>query len=167
MGQPMTFDERWLRHVIHVMLFSIAPFVELRFAIPYGITKGLHPLVAVAAAVVASWIVIVPMFVIMDLFYNRFLSQNPLVRHFVEEIRTRGRPYVERWGVLGVGIYVSLPFPGPGIYSGAVLSWLFGPPRRQAMISLALGVLVSGFLVAGISTPMIALVRRILNSLGH
>ena len=163
----MTFDERWLRHVIHVMLFSIAPFVELRFAIPYGITKGLHPLVAVAAAVVASWIVILPMFVIMDLFYKRFLSQNPLVRHFVEEIRTRGRPYVERWGVLGVGIYVSLPFPGPGIYSGAVLSWLFGLPRRQAMISLALGVLVSGFLVAGISTPMIALVRRILNSLGH
>jgi len=167
MGQPMTFDERWLRHVIHVMLFSIAPFVELRFAIPYGITKGLHPLVAVAAAVVASWIVILPMFVIMDLFYKRFLSQNPLVRHFVEEIRTRGRPYVERWGVLGVGIYVSLPFPGPGIYSGAVLAWLFGLPRRQAMIALALGVLVSGFLVAGISTPMIALVRRILNSLGH
>ena len=163
----MTFDERWLRHVIHVMLFSIAAFVELRFAIPYGITKGLHPLVAVAAAVVASWIVIVPMFVIMDLFYNRFLSQNPLVRHFVEEIRTRGRPYVERWGVLGVGIYVSLPFPGPGIYSGAVLAWLFGLPRRQAMVALALGVLVSGFLVAGISTPMIALVRRILNSLGH
>jgi len=163
----MTFDERWLRHVIHVMLFSIAPFVELRFAIPYGITKGLHPLVAVAAAVVASWIVILPMFVIMDLFYKRFLSQNPLVRHFVEEIRTRGRPYVERWGVLGVGIYVSLPFPGPGIYSGAVLAWLFGLPRRQAMIALALGVLVSGFLVAGISTPMIALVRRILNSLGH
>ena len=163
----MTFDERWLRHVIHVMLFSIAPFVELRFAIPYGITKGLHPLVAVAAAVVASWIVIVPMFVIMDLFYKRFLSQNPLVRHFVEEIRTRGRPYVERWGVLGVGIYVSLPFPGPGIYSGAVLAWLFGLPRRQAMVALALGVLVSGFLVAGISTPLIALVRRILNSLGH
>lgn len=163
----MTFDERWLRHVIHVMLFSIAPFVELRFAIPYGITKGLHPLVAVAAAVVASWIVIVPMFVIMDLFYNRFLSQNPLVRHFVEEIRTRGRPYVERWGVLGVGVYVSLPFPGPGIYSGAVLAWLFGLPRRQAMVALALGVLVSGFLVAGISAPVIALVRSILNSLGH
>ncbi len=167
MGPPMTFDDRWLRHVIHVMLFTIAPFVELRFAIPYGITKGLHPLVAVAAAVVASWIVIVPMFVIMDLFYKRFLSQNPLVRHFVEEIRRRGQPYVERWGVLGVGIYVSLPFPGPGIYSGAVLAWLFGLPRRQAMIALALGVLVSGVLVAGISTPLIALVRRILNSLGH
>ena len=74
---------------------------------------------------------------------------------------------MERWGVLGVGIYVSLPFPGPGIYSGAVLAWLFGLPRRQAMIALALGVLVSGFLVAGISTPLIALVRRILNSLGH
>jgi len=163
----MTVDERWLRHVIHVMLFSIAPFVELRVAIPYGITKGLHPLVAVAAAVVASWIVIVPMFLIMDLFYNRFLSQNRLVRHFVEEIRTRGRPFVERWGVLGVGIYVSLPFPGPGVYSGTVLAWLFGLHRRQAMIALALGVLVSGFLVAGISTPMIALIRKILNSLGH
>ena len=157
MGPPMTFDDRWLRHVIHVMLFTIAPFVELRFAIPYGITKGLHPLVAVAAAVVASWIVIVPMFVIMDLFYKRFLSQNLLV----------AEQFTNQPGVLGVGIYVSLPFPGPGIYSGAVLAWLFGLPRRQAMIALALGVLVSGVLVAGISTPLIALVRRILNSLGH
>jgi len=163
----MMVDERWVRHVTHVVLFSIAPFVELRFAIPYGITKGLHPLVAVAAAVAASWVVIVPMFLIMDLFYNRWLSQVPLVRHFVDEIRTRGRPYVERWGVLGVGIYVSLPFPGPGIYSGTVLAWLFGLPRRQATVALVLGVLVSGFLVAGISTPMIALIRKILISLGH
>ena len=156
-----------IQRVIHVMLLSIAPFVELRLAIPYGITKGLHPVVAVGAAVVATWLLIVPVFLIMDLFYNRFLSRIALIRRFVEEIRIRGRPYVERWGVLGVGIYVSLPLPGPGIYSGAVLAWLFGLPRRQAIIALGLGVLVSGVLVAGISTPVIALIRKILDSLGH
>lgn len=156
-----------LQRVIHVMILSIAPFVELRLAIPYGITKGLHPLIAIAAAVAATWVVIVPMFLVMDLFYERFISRIPLVRHFVEEVRTRGRKYVERWGVVGVGVYVSLPLPGPGVYSGTVLAWLFGLPRRQAIISLALGVLVSAILVAGISTPVIALIRKLQQSFGH
>ncbi len=156
-----------LQRVIHVMLLSMAPFVELRLAIPYGITKGLHPLVAIAAAVLATWAVIVPMLLIMDLFYDRFLSRVSVIRRFVDEVRTRGRGYVERWGVVGVGIYVSLPLPGPGVYSGAVLAWLFGLPRRQAIISLALGVLVSAVLVAGISTPVIALIRKLMNSFGQ
>jgi uncharacterized membrane protein len=159
--------DQTLHRIIQVMLFSIAPFVELRLAIPYGITKGVHPIVAVAAAVVATWAVIIPMFLVMDLFYERFLSRVPLVRHFVEEVRTRGRPYVERWGVVGVGVYVSLPLPGPGVYSGTVLAWLFGMPRRQAIIALATGVLVSGILVAGISAPLIALVRKLIQVFGH
>ncbi len=142
------------------MLFSVVPWVELRLAIPFGITKGLSPLVALLAAVLASWAMIVPMFLILDLFYHRFLSGLPLVRWGIEEVRNRGRAYVERWGVLGVGIYVSLPLPGPGIYSGTILAWLFGLPRRQAMLALALGTLVSAILVTVISTGVIALIRR-------
>ncbi len=151
-----------LHRVIQVMLLSLAPVVELRIAIPYGITKGLHPLVAITAAVVATWAVIVPMFVVMDLFYNRFFSRIGLIRRIVEEIRARGRGHVERWEVIGVGIYVSLPIPGPGVYSGVVLAWIFGLPRRQAIISLMAGVLVSALLVAGISTPVIALIRKLM-----
>ncbi len=142
------------------MVFSVVPWVELRLAIPFGITKGLHPVVAFLAAVTASWAVIVPMFVLLDLTYVRWLSRQPLIRHAVETVRAGGRGYVERWGVLGVGIYVSLPIPGPGVYSGAVLAWLFGLPRRQAILALAMGVLVSAFLVTLISTGLIAIIRR-------
>ncbi|HEX4836138.1 MAG TPA: small multi-drug export protein [bacterium] len=149
------------KRIVEVMVFSIIPVVELRWAIPYGIAKlGLHPVVALASAVIASWAVIVPMFLIMDLFYATLLSRFAPIRRVVEEIRTGGRRYVERWGVLGVGIYVSLPLPGPGIYSGAVLAWLFGLPRRQAIIALALGVLVSAVLVTMISTGVIAIIRK-------
>lgn len=156
-----------LHRVIQVMLISIAPAFELRVAIPLGIARGLHPLVALVAAVVATWAVIVPMFVILDLFYEGFLSNVTLIRRFVQEVRHRGGIYVERWGVLGVGIYVSLPLPGPGIYSGAVLAWLFGLPRRRAIIALALGVAASGLLVAAISTPVIALIRKLMQSSGY
>ena len=142
------------------MVFSVVPWVELRLAIPFGITKGLSPAVAFLAAVVASWAVIIPMFLMLDLFYERWLSRQRLIRHAVETVRARGRGYVERWGVLGVGIYVSLPIPGPGVYSGALLAWLFGLPRRQAILALAMGVVVSAFLVTLISTGVIAIIRR-------
>ncbi len=153
--------------VIQVMLISIAPAAELRVAIPFGIARGLHPLVAFLAAVVATWAVIVPMFLILDLFYERFLSNVSLIHRVVQEIRHRGGTYVERWGVLGVGIYVSLPLPGPGIYSGVILAWLFGLPRRRAIASLALGVAASGVLVAAISTGVIALIRKFMQSPGY
>jgi len=104
--------------------------------------------------------VIVPAFVGLDLCYTRFLSRYRFVRRLIEEVRRGGRKYVERWGVVGVGIYVSLPVPGPGVYSGAVLAWAFGLPRRQAALALAVGVLVSAFLVTLISTGIIAVVRR-------
>ena len=153
-----------LHRVIQVMLLSLAPVVELRIAIPYGITKGLHPAVAVAAAVVATWAVIVPTFLIMDLFYDRFFSRIKLIRHIVEEIRARGHGHVERWGVVGVGIYVSLPLPGPGVYSGVVLAWILGLPRAPAILALAAGVLVAALLVAGIVTPVIHLIQKLMES---
>jgi uncharacterized membrane protein len=159
--------DKVVARVIHVMILSMLPFTELRVAIPYGITKGLHPVVALTAAVLATWLVIVPMFLLLDLFYDRFFSRFAVIRHFVEEVRARGAIYVERWGVLGVGIYVSLPLPGPGIYSGAVLAWLFGLPRHRAVAALAAGALVSAVLVAAISTPIIALIRAILHGLGY
>ncbi|HEV2438868.1 MAG TPA: small multi-drug export protein [bacterium] len=149
-----------LTRFIHVMLFSIVPWVELRLAIPYGITKGLPPAAAFSAAVLASWAVIIPVFLGMDLFYERFLSRYAVVRRLIQEVRRHGRKYVERWGVVGVGIYVSLPLPGPGVYSGAVLAWTFELPRRQAILALAVGVLVSAFLVTLISTGLIAVIRR-------
>jgi len=151
-----------LTRAIEVMILSLTPWVELRWAIPFGITKGLPPLVALALSVVASWAVIVPMFVILDLFYARFLSQIPFVSGTVGRLHAHGRGYVERWGVVGVGIYVSLPVPGPGVYSGAILAWLFGLPRRQAILAIASGVLVSAILVTAISTGVIAIIRKVL-----
>lgn len=145
-----------------MMLLSLVPWVELRLAIPYGIAKeGLHPGVAFAAAVLGSWAAIVPVFIGLDRFYAGLLSRSPLVRRLIEEVRRHGRRYVERWGVLGVGIYVSLPVPGPGVYSGAVLAWTLGLPRRQAIAALGVGVLVSALLVTLISTGLIAVIRRL------
>lgn len=151
-----------LVRVVHVMVLSVVPWVELRLAIPYGIARGLHPLLVCAAAVAASWAVVLPVFVVLDLFYERLLSRLPLVRRVVDEVRAHGRAYVERWGVLGVAIYVSLPIPGPGVYSGALLAWLFGLPRRQALLALASGVVVSALFVTVISTGVIALVKKLL-----
>ncbi len=149
-----------LSRIVEVMILSVVPWLELRFAIPFGIARlKLHPALSFGAAVAASWIAIVPVLFVLDLFYHSFFSRIPLVRQGVEAIRTHGRSYVEKWGVLGVGIYVSLPIPGPGIYSGTILAWLFELPRKQAVVALAVGTMVSAILVTAISTPVILLIR--------
>ena len=48
-------------------------------------------------------------------------------------------------------IFVAIPLPGTGGWTGALVAAFLDMPLRRAMPALALGVLIAGFLVTGIT----------------
>jgi uncharacterized membrane protein len=48
-------------------------------------------------------------------------------------------------------IFVALPLPGTGGWTGALAAAFLDMPLRRAMPAIALGVLAAGFLVTGIT----------------
>ena len=48
-------------------------------------------------------------------------------------------------------IFVAIPLPGTGAYSGTFLSFLLGLDRNWSFVSISLGVLIAGIIVSIIS----------------
>ena len=136
--------------LFYVLLLSMAPVVELRGAIPLGVSLGLSPWLAFFVAVAGNLLVIPPLlwfwsWLLADL--ERWPRIGLLVRRFEARVRLRGEEAVQRYGAIGLFLFVALPLPGTGAWSGTLLAAALGVKKRYALPAIALGVVVAGLLV--------------------
>jgi len=152
-----------LRDLLWLVGVSLVPGVELRGSIPLGVGLGLHPVLVFGITVAANCALVPPWFLALDLFYDRVLSRWSWFRRLmVERVRARGGGLVQRYGLLGLALFVGVPLPGTGAYSGALLAWLLGLERRGATLAIAAGVLLAGVAVTLVATGVLAAVRSLL-----
>jgi uncharacterized membrane protein len=117
----------------------------------------------VFAVAVATNCLIIPLaFFILDLTYDRWLSRFALIRRQVERVRKAGGALVERYELLGLTLFVAVPLPGTGAYSGVLLAWLLGMHRRASMLAIAAGVIIAGLVVTLIAGGALAGLRWLL-----
>jgi uncharacterized membrane protein len=64
---------------------------------------------------------------------------------------------VEKYGFLGLTLFVAVPLPITGAYTGTILAWLVGMDWRKAFPSVALGVMIAGGIVLLITLGVISI----------
>ncbi len=151
-----------MRDLLLLVAITIIPAIELRGSIPVGVARGFHPLWVFAVAVVANSLVIFPTFLVLDVAYDRWLSRWSVIRHQVHRVRAAGARYVERYKLLGLTLFVAVPLPGTGAYSGVLLAWVLGMERRGAGLAIVAGVIIAGVVVTLIATGVVAGLRWLL-----
>jgi len=131
-----------------VLLTTISPISELRGGIWLGIvTFELDPLLTFCTAVVANALIFFPIFFALRLFYDKFLHRIPLFDRYLDSLRKRGKPKVDKYGFWGLFLFVAIPLPFTGAYTGTILAWLLGMDWRKAFPAVGLGVIVAGVVV--------------------
>jgi uncharacterized membrane protein len=135
---------------LKVFFTAAAPISELRGAIPLAI-KTLHiswPIALVVA--LAGNLLPVPFLLLFLDPIAKFLSKVKLLEKIInwifERSRRRGR-LVERYERIGLTVFVAIPFPLTGAWTGSILAFLMGIPFWRAFISIAIGVLIAGAIV--------------------
>lgn len=149
-GEPL----RWLT----LVGLTFVPWIELRGSIPLGLAWDLPWTWVFVVATAANVLVFVPTWAVLWLFYERWLRRT-FVRGLVEGVRRRGRRLVERYGALGLAVFVAVPLPGTGAYAGTALAFLMGIPPVRAFLSVAVGVLGAGVVVTLVSTGVLSGIR--------
>lgn len=137
--------ELW--QIVELIAITALPTIELRGAIPVGIAQGISPLAVFALCTLVNILIIIPILSFIDHFlpwFNRF----EFVRRTLEKVQDKSRKYVEKYGFLGLMVFVAIPLPGSGAYSGSLAAYLFNIPRKQAIPAIAAGVLIAGVVVA-------------------
>ena len=106
-----------------VLLFSISPISELRGGIPLGISMGLAPWFTFFIAVIANALIFFPVFFALRLFYDKLLSRIPLFDKYLDSLRKRGKPKVDKYGFWGLALFVVVPLPLIGSRRAFPIGW--------------------------------------------
>lgn len=132
-----------------VGIAAALPVSEVRGSVPIGLTLGLSPLKVIIISIIAS---LLPVFPILW-FLNTLTEKVRTIKFFDKFFewlfkRTRTRSsIVERFEVLGLAIFVSIPFPTTGVWTGCVAAYLFGLPWGHTFLATAVGTSIASLIM--------------------
>jgi len=130
------------------------PISEVRGGLPYALQTGISFPTAFIFSILAN-ILIVPIFLIfLDTLHHQFYKIKPY-RYFFNKWLNRARKKIEqkngtKWELPTLFLFVAIPFPLTGAYTGALAAWLFKINRIKAILTIALGVFVAALIVSSI-----------------
>ncbi|XP_062111717.1 uncharacterized protein LOC133823129 [Humulus lupulus] len=134
------------------VVFSLAtlPLLELRGAIPVGYWLQLKPVVLTILAVLGNMVPVPFIILYLKKFASFFASRNKTVARFVnilfENAKAKAGP-VEEFQWLGLMLFVAVPFPGTGAWTGAFIASILDMPFWSALSANFVGVVFAGLLV--------------------
>ncbi len=148
---------QFIGNELAVIFVAMLPYVEIRGAIPMGISMGMHPMHAFVLALAGS---ILPSPVIMLVFrpFFNFVKRTGLFKSLAEKMveRTLKRAgSIKKYYVPGLFIFVAIPLPGTGVWTGSLAAALLNIRLLHALPAIFLGNAVAGFIITLISYGII------------
>lgn len=140
---------RGLSPELIILILAMLPISELRGAIPVGLAMGVGLPQTVAIAIIGN-LIPVPLLLLFLEPVSRALRRFRPWRRFFEWLfeRTKKRAeVVERYEALGLALFVAIPLPVTGAWTGSVAASLFKIRFRYAFASIILGVLMAACVV--------------------
>ncbi|XP_044491662.1 uncharacterized protein LOC123215570 isoform X2 [Mangifera indica] len=134
------------------VVFALAalPIIELRGAIPVGYWLQLHPLLLTVLSVLGN-MVPVPFIILYLKRFASFLAGNNLsASRFLDLLFKRAKEKagpVEEFQWLGLMLFVAVPFPGTGAWTGAIIASILDMPFWSGLSANLVGVVLAGLLV--------------------
>jgi uncharacterized membrane protein len=134
---------------------SFLPISELRGAIPFAIANDIPWYIAYPYAVILNALVAPVCWLFLSTLHKLFLRMKwyeNFFNRFVERARTKLQAGVEKWGWLGIAVFVAIPLPVTGAWTGTLGAWVLGLRKDRTLLAVILGVVASGIIVTAVVT---------------
>jgi len=149
-----------LSDIVKIFLTAMTPIGELRASIPLGLSILKQPWFLVfVISVIGN--MIPPIFILwlFPRFSDWLMSHSKLMNKFLtwlfNRTRKKAQDNIEKYGDLALIIFVAIPLPNTGAWTGALAAWLFGIPMKRALPNVLYGVLIAGVVVTLVTAGLI------------
>jgi uncharacterized membrane protein len=147
-------EERGLDPVLILLLISAFPIIELRGAIPVGIFLfGMPWPKVVILSIIGNMIPIPFLLLLLDSAFailERFKWGKRFTTWLYARTRRKGK-VIERFQAIGLTVFVGIPLPGTGAWTGSLAAKIFGIRFWNAMLYIFLGVVMAAAIVTALS----------------
>ena len=132
-------------------LLTFLPLLELRFGIPYAYANHIPPLAGSLYCIALNLLIAPLVFLFLNTlhsFFYRFNRYRKLFDRIVERTRKKIHAKIEKYGYLGLLLFVAIPLPVTGAYTGALAAWIFDMNPRKSSFFIGIGVIIAGIVVS-------------------
>jgi uncharacterized membrane protein len=137
-----------------IVIVAALPVIELRGAIPLAINVFGMPWYYAYVLAVLGNLIPVPILLLFLEALAELVSKVKAGERIVQWIfsRTRKRSsIIERYEKIGLALFVAVPLPFTGAWTGAIAAFLLGLKFRYSMVAITCGVLIAGAIVTALS----------------
>ncbi len=146
-----------LLKLFYAILLTIAPITELRVGLPLAINYAIESSVPISLIFILILLVnifmIFVIFFFLDTFHEGFMKIsiyrkmfNSYIKRFRKKVDKFEKKYEES-GFIALALFVAVPLPGTGAWSGCLVSWLLGLDRKKSVLAIAVGITIAGLLI--------------------
>lgn len=139
------------------LILTVIPLTELRVGLPiiinYCLINQLSIIPFFLIVIILNILVIFLIYFFLEKINGILLNLNFYQIWFekvVKKIREKNKRFEDRFneiGYLALVLFVAVPLPGTGAWTGTLLAWLFGFEKKKSIISISLGVLIAGLII--------------------
>ena len=133
------------------ILVSMVPVVELWGGIPFGVARGLPVWAAYLAAIIGNMLPVPFILVYIRRIFQWMRRRLPRLNRLVDKLEKKAHlkgQKVTKYKYLGLMLFVAIPLPGTGAWTGALAAAFLDMPLRKAIPSIFAGVLAAGIAIS-------------------
>lgn len=135
-------------------IISMIPVIELRGAIPIGVSLGLSHAEAMGISIIGNMLPVPFIILFIRPIFRWMTRKSGKLARLAEKLEAKAEgkwDKIHRYQFFALTIFVAIPLPGTGAWSGALIAAVMNMRLRNALPSILLGVLIAGILVSGIT----------------
>lgn len=144
-------EDKNIEKELIVVIIATLPIIELRGALPIAIHYFHIPfLKSLLLSIIGNLLPILPILFFLKFIVN-LLSKIPIFKKFFDWLfsRTQKRSkIIEKYKILGLIIFVGIPLPTTGAWTGALASLILGLKPILSFLAISLGVFLASLIVS-------------------
>lgn len=143
-----------------VALVSMIPILELRGSLLAAGILEMDFVPTFIAAVIGNMIPIPFILLFIEKIFDWMKKREKLgkIARKLEEKAISKSDDIKKYGKFGLYLFVAIPLPGTGAWTGSLAAVLLGMKPREAFLPIFLGVVTAGLIVSAISFGLLAMI---------
>ena len=146
-----------------LFIISMIPFIELRGSIIFGAAMGLPWQHTFLVSFLRN-ILPVPFFILLARPIFAWLKTTRLLAGFTQKVEDRlmkraDKVTVQKYSAVGLFLFVAIPLPGTGAWSGSLIAALLDVKMRYALPAVIAGVFAAGVIMTVASYGLLGAIQ--------
>ena len=147
--------------LIRVAIISALPIFEVRLGIPMGVAWEVPLPQMLPVAIAANVLIVVPILLWFNPVANWLIDRGiltGLLRRLIARARSK-KPMVDKHGVWAITLFVAIPLPVTGAWTGAMVASVFHMNFWRALLCMVLGVMIASAVMTALSLAGLYVVK--------